>query len=155
MWAWSAWDLLERAGCMELGADLLEKVVGVIGFVENDSVLGHGITLFEVRASVAGAEDDRDARAHGVDLLDGGGAVDAGHGDVHDEDVDFLVVFLEGGDGFVAVAGLEDGVTRALEDFEREGANGGFVLGEEDSFAGAVASGGAVLRCLGWGWGGG
>src|SRR5688572_13583927 len=95
---------------------------------------------------VGGHCDDGESRSATLSCADGAcgvEAIDFGHLDVHEDNVELLRACVV--DGFASVVGDGDGVTRAFEHADRKLLVHGIILGEQDT----KLAGARVRRCRG------
>jgi hypothetical protein len=113
----------------------LEEAFGGDGFAEVGVHAG-GEAFFAVGGHGAGGEgDDGDAAEGAVELANLAGDIDAGeagHLDIHEDEVDWLQGYLEQGEALFAVFGEEDAAAGAIEHFAGDEAIDGVVFDEED-----------------------
>lgn len=87
-----------------------------VGFLQEYRGIGPLEFLQNLLCTVSAAQDDGYIRSQAAHALEGLVAVHAGHGEVHEHQVEALPVCLELIQGIQAICSRDDGETERLED---------------------------------------
>ena len=120
-----------------------DEVAQVVGFLDEAirSVALRRLPFSEVD-DITAADDDWGKAVEGAQFLKGFEAGHFGHGHVHEDEADFVLMSAEDADGFLAIAGGEDAIAVRFEQGFGDHADHDFVIDQQDGFIAADIGGG-------------
>lgn len=116
----------------EGGLELADEFVLGVGLGHEAGQARPGEARGHFGLGVTAGEDDADPGIEAAQFGQGFFAIQPGHGEVQNDDIDLRAMFLEAVEGFPSVRGEEDLETETFQEAASHGADGFFVVDQED-----------------------